>query len=96
MEEDWQRDLERWLEPYLEDLGDVTPGFHPAGTRDRVLLELPPDPGPSGRSRSSVPTSGQAHVPLTRRAAISAVVADRLSMSIGVQTGPRIGAQKGV
>ncbi len=24
MEEDWQRDLERWLEPYLEDLGNKT------------------------------------------------------------------------
>jgi hypothetical protein len=24
MEEDWQRDLQRWLEPYLEDLGSRT------------------------------------------------------------------------
>ena len=22
MEEDWQRDLERWLEPYLKELGN--------------------------------------------------------------------------
>lgn len=24
MEEDWQRDLERWLEPYVKELGNKT------------------------------------------------------------------------